>query len=248
MKKTAHHFLWIGILATLATSALAETRTISWGAVTTYTDGTPIEAGKTVNYLAYWAADPGLGTLHPIGTSITTNSTTFDPDVQGMTRGATVYFTIKTVLGTSGEASALSPAYPWVVALSTPTPAAPKNIGITGPLSSGTAAMWRLTWLPVTTYSNGTPLEPGRTIRYTAYWTDDPALSVGSLRQLVSSVSATSIDFDPIARQMPVNRPAYLTVQSVLETGDSSALAVGIKWVVANTGPVPPKGGIIKKK
>ena len=122
MKKVAPYLLWIGILATLATPAFAETRTISWDPVTTYTDGTPIEAGKTVSYSAYWTTDPGLGSLHTIGTSLATTSTTFDPDVQGMTRGGTVYFTAKAVLNT-GEESALSPAYAWVVPPVTPPPA-----------------------------------------------------------------------------------------------------------------------------
>ena len=118
------------LLATIAfllasiPSAFAETRTISWDPVATYTDNTPIEAGKTVNYTAYWTTDPGLGSLHTIGTSLAMTSTVFDPDVQGMTRGGTVYFTAKAVLST-GEVSGLSPAYAWVVALATPAPAAP---------------------------------------------------------------------------------------------------------------------------
>jgi hypothetical protein len=127
MKKVAPYLLWVGILAAVAIPAFAETRTISWATVTTYTDGTPIEAGKTVNYTAYWTTDPGLGSLHAIGTSLATTSTTFDPDVQGMTRGGTVYFTSKAVLNT-GEASALSPAYPWVVpAVTTPPPTPPPS-------------------------------------------------------------------------------------------------------------------------
>ena len=124
MKKVAKYLLWIGILAALATPAFAETRTISWDPVTTYTDGTPIEAGKTVTYSAYWTTDPGLGSLRTIGTSLATTSTTFDPDVQGMTRGGTVYFTAKAVLNT-GEQSALSPGYAWVVPLVTSPPPVP---------------------------------------------------------------------------------------------------------------------------
>jgi hypothetical protein len=112
------------ILVASIRCAFAETRTISWNPVTDYTDGTPIEAGKTVNYTAYWTTDPGLGSLHTIGTSLATTSTVFDPDVQGMTRGGTVYFTAKAVLST-GEVSELSPAYAWVVAPATPAPAAP---------------------------------------------------------------------------------------------------------------------------
>ena len=132
MKKVVKRLLWIGILSTLALPAFAETRTISWNPVTTYTDGTPIEAGKTVSYTSYWTADPGLGSLTTIATAITATSTTFDPGVQGMTRGGTVYFTAKAVLDT-GEESALSPAHSWVVPVVTPSPDAPKNIGLNGP-------------------------------------------------------------------------------------------------------------------
>ena len=425
----AKYLLWIGILAALATPAFAEPRTISWAPVTTYTDGTPIETGKTVTYSAYWTTDPGLGSLHTIGTGIAATSTQFDPDVQGMTRGGTVYFTAKAVLNT-GEESVLSPGYSWVVPLATPppppptatlisiavsgpssvneggtgtytatgtwdngttaaisptwsenstyatitsggvltasavtsnqpvtvtatyggrtgtrsvtivnatavltgvtvsgpstvneggtgtytatgtwdngttaaisptwsvnssyatisaggvltasavtsnqpvtvtatyggrtgtksvtivdvpgtAPAAAKNVGITGPMSSGTTMLWRLAWDPVTTYANGALLEPGRTVRYAAYWTDDPALSVGSLRLLASSITANLVDFDPLAYPMVRNQVIYLTVQSILDTGEQSSLAASIEWVVANAGPAPPVGGIIKKK
>ncbi|TRZ97988.1 MAG: hypothetical protein D4R80_06000 [Deltaproteobacteria bacterium] len=119
--------LCAGILSALAISAFAETRTISWNPVTTYTDGSAIETGKTVTYSAYWTTDFGLGSLHTIGTSLAATSATFDPDVQGMTRGGTVYFTAKAVLNT-GEESVLSPAYPWVVppaASTTRAPSAP---------------------------------------------------------------------------------------------------------------------------
>jgi len=124
MKNVAKHLLRVGILAALALPAFAETRTISWNPVTTYTDGTPIEAGKTVTYTAYWTADPGLASLHTIDTSLATTTTTFDPDAQGMTRGGTVYFTAKAVLNT-GEASVLSSACAWVVPVVTPPPTAP---------------------------------------------------------------------------------------------------------------------------
>ena len=448
MKKAAKYLLWIGILSTLALPAFAETRTIFWDPVTTFSDGTPIAPGMTITYSVYWTTDPGLSlaSLHTIGTSLSTTSTTFDPDAQGMTRGGTVYFTGKAVLNT-GEESALSPAFAWVVPPATPAgslsvagagglsssgtaggpftpsalsytltnpggtainwtasktqawvtlsssggtlaaggtatvtvtinsganglaagshsdtvtltnttngsgnttravsltvnataslssiavsgpssvnegatgsytatgtwdngttspisptwsvttsfatigtggvltaatvtsnqavtvtatyggrtgtmsvtivdvpglpPAAPKNMGISGPISSGATEVWRVAWDPVTTYANDAPLEAGRTVRYTMYWTDDPALSAGSLRQLASLLSATTVDFDPVARLMPVNRPAYLTVQSVLDNGDPSSLAAGIEWVVANAGPVPPVGGKIIKK
>ncbi len=346
MKKVAPYLLWIGILAALAIPAFAETRTISWDPVTTYTDNTAIEAGKTVSYTAYWTTDSLLGSLHTIGTSLTTTSTTFDPDALGMLRGTIVYFTAKAVLNT-GEASALSPAYPWLVPVVTPppvppppppaatlssiavsgplsvneggtgtytatgtwdngttaavtptwsvstsyatisagglltaatvtsnqtvtvtasyggktgtmsvtivnvpgaAPASPKNIGITGPTSSVPTEIWRLNWDSVTTNWDGTPIDPGRTVRYTAYWTDDPALSAGSLRQLASLISGTALDFDPSANQMAKNQMVYLTVRAILDTGDQSSLAASLIWRVENKSPIPPgRGRIIKK-
>jgi hypothetical protein len=135
-----------------------------------------------------------------------------------------------------------------IVDVAGPPPAAPGNIGISGPIVSVPTELWRLNWDPVTTYASGGLLDPGRTVRYTAYWTDDPALSAGSLRQLASLISTTHVDFDPVARVMPVNQPAWLTVRSILDTGEQSSLAAGIEWVVANAGPVAPTGGTIIKK
>ena len=340
MKKAATYLFWIGILAALATPAFAETRTISWDPVTTYTDNTPIEVGKTVSYSAYWTTDIGLSlaSLRTLGTSLATTSTTFDPTVQGMTRGGTVYFTAKAVLNT-GEESALSPAYAWVVPIVTPPPAvltsvtvsgpssvneggtgtytatgtwdngttaaisptwsenssyatistggvltaaavtsnqtvtvtasyggrtgtlsvtivdvpgpppaAPKNIGITGPISSGVSEVWRIAWDPVTTYADDAPLEPGRTVRYSVYWTDDPALTAGSLRLLASSITAARVDFDPLAYAMVKNQVIYLTAQTILDSADPSSLSASLEWVVANAGPVAPTGGAIIKK
>ena len=138
MKKPANHLLWFGILAALATPAFAEQRTVSWNPVTTYTDGAPIEAGKTVTYSAYWTTDPGLGSLHTIGSSLATTYTTFDPDVQGMPRGGTVYFTAKATLNT-GEESALSPGYAWLVPIITPPP--PEPPPVKAPPSAPTGGM-----------------------------------------------------------------------------------------------------------
>ncbi|MCR4310439.1 MAG: hypothetical protein NUW14_10570, partial [Deltaproteobacteria bacterium] len=152
MKKVAKVLLWIGILSSLATPAFAETRTISWDPVTTYTDNTPI-APKTATYSAYWTTDPGLGSLVTIGTSLSTTSTTFDPTVQGMTRGGTVYFTAKAVLNT-GEESSLSPAYAWVVPIITPPPAVLSSIAVSG--SSSVNESSTATYTATGTWDNGT--------------------------------------------------------------------------------------------
>lgn len=96
--------------------SMAETRTISWSAVTTYNDGTLIDSNVSITYNMYWTSDAGLsaGSLHPLVSSVSQTTGTFDPDLLGMSRSTTVYFTGETDLST-GEKSSLTPAYPWVV-------------------------------------------------------------------------------------------------------------------------------------
>jgi len=94
----------------------AETRTINWSAVTTYNNGTPIGSNTSITYDIYWTSDAGLsaGSLRPVVSSTSQTSCTFDPDLVGMPRGTTVYFTGEVVLST-GEKSSLGPAYSWAV-------------------------------------------------------------------------------------------------------------------------------------
>jgi len=94
----------------------AETRTLTWSAVTTYNDGTPIESNVYITYNMYWTSDAGLsaGSLRPVVSSAVQTTGTFDPDLVGMPRGTTVYFTGETVLST-GEKSSLATTYPWSV-------------------------------------------------------------------------------------------------------------------------------------
>jgi len=204
-----------------------------------------VNEGGTGTYTASGTWDNG--TTAAISPTWSGNSTYATISAGGVLTASAVASN-QTVTVTAAYSSRTGTMSVTIVDVPGPAPAAPKNIGITGPISSGSTVVWRFSWDPVTTYANDAPLEPGRTVRYTAYWTDDPALSAGSLRQLASLVSATTVDFDPVARPMPVNHPVYLTVQSILDNGDRSSLAVSIKWVVANAGPAPPSGGSIIKK
>ncbi|RJP23815.1 MAG: hypothetical protein C4529_03485, partial [Deltaproteobacteria bacterium] len=152
VRRSAYCPLALGVLLLVFGNAFAETRTVSWDPVTTYTDNTAIEAGKIITYTMYWSADPALSTtsLQQIASGLTTTSTTFDPGVQGMTRGSTVYFTGKTVLST-GEESALSPAFPWVVpVVATPTLS---SIAVSGPASVNEGAT--ATYAATATWSDG---------------------------------------------------------------------------------------------
>jgi hypothetical protein len=91
----------------------AETGTLTWNAVTTYNDGTPIESNVYITYNMYWTSDAGLSadSLRPVVSSAVQTTYTFDPDLAGMPRGTTFYLTGETVLST-GAKSSLTPAIP----------------------------------------------------------------------------------------------------------------------------------------
>jgi hypothetical protein len=233
--------LWaILITAALCRTGLAETRQVSWDPVTTYGDGTLIEAEKAVGYTVYWSVDPGLsaGALHELVSSQSGTSATFDPDNSGMARGQTVYFTAKSVLST-GEESSLSAAVQWVVPLRVPEE--PSNLGVTN------GGAWQISWDAVSAYTDGSLLEAGRTVRYTVSWTADPWLAAETLKPLLSSVTATSADFDPVAAGMSEYQTVYFTVQAVLDTGVESSLSPGFPWNVPNSQPASPVGMAIAK-
>ena len=91
----------------------ADSRTLTWNAVTTYNDGTPIESNVYIMYNMYWTSDAGLSadSLRPVVSSAVQTTYTFDPDLAGMPRGTTFYLTGETVLST-GAKSSLTPAIP----------------------------------------------------------------------------------------------------------------------------------------
>jgi hypothetical protein len=136
LKETTPRLLAVGIFLAVCGTASAETWTLSWNPLTTYTDGTPI-TGKTIIYSLCWSTDPGtLAPMAPISTGVTQTSTTFDPAPQGMIPGRTVYFRMKTALNTgevsdysavmatldTGEESALSGSLAWRVSNKGPAP------------------------------------------------------------------------------------------------------------------------------
>jgi hypothetical protein len=116
IKKGALTALALLALPIVASHAFAETYKVSMTPVTTYADGTPFEAGKTVTYTVYWTTDPTLtaGTLKPVATGTGASTVSFDPTAAGMTRGTTVYFTAKSVLST-GEVSKMAAGVSWYV-------------------------------------------------------------------------------------------------------------------------------------
>jgi hypothetical protein len=128
-----HNALAVLALLTLSFTALpafAESYTVAWNPVTSYSDGTPLESGKSVSYTVYWSTDPSLSpaSLKPIAAGTAKTSATFDPNVTAMKRGTTVYFTAKSTLS-SGEESPLMAGVAWPVPRRAPgTPGGSKII------------------------------------------------------------------------------------------------------------------------
>jgi hypothetical protein len=246
------NFFFVGIFLVtfgLTHTALGGTHQLTWSAVTTYTDGTPIEVGQTVNYKAYWTQDPWLATetLHPLVSSTTATSVSFDPATEGMTGYQKVYFTVKTVVGTGTE-SIFSDALPWYPpAAITGAPSAPSRLGITRVATSTPLGTWQLSWGSVTTYVDGTPIQ-GKAVRYAIFWTADAGLSTSSLTPLGSSTMETSLTFDPAASGMTGGQRVYFAAKAVLDTGEESALSSALSWNVSNKGPGAPKNGRLSKR
>ena len=111
---------WLAVLASAAMLlfagvAFAETKTMSWEAVNSYTDNTPITGSALpVNYDAWWSTSDTFVTPHNLLSSGTATSVIFDPIVQGMIRGSTYYFGARARTA-FGETSIDSPPYPWTV-------------------------------------------------------------------------------------------------------------------------------------
>ena len=107
MKRKAKSMVFVFLLAILATAIAAQAETLAWNAVTTYTDGSSIGTA-TVTYRAFWSTSSSLTSLTEIGSAGTALSKTFVVDTAGMTRGTTVYFTARSIVG--GVESSNAPA------------------------------------------------------------------------------------------------------------------------------------------
>lgn len=103
----------------------AQAETLSWNAVTTYTDGSSI--GTTpVTYTAVWSTSSSLTTPTTLASGTSSLSTTFSIGTAGMPRGSTIYFGVKSTVG--GVDSAYSTALSWAVP--TLAPSSPGNLRI----------------------------------------------------------------------------------------------------------------------
>ncbi|NNF83774.1 MAG: hypothetical protein HKM29_01295 [Deltaproteobacteria bacterium] len=118
--------LFAFLLAVAATAVTAQAETLSWNAVTTYTDGTSI-GGATVTYRAYWSTNSNLTNLDTLGSSTTSTSRSFSVDNENMPRGSVIYITVRATV--NGTDSALASPLSWNVPAATANvPSAPTNL------------------------------------------------------------------------------------------------------------------------
>lgn len=104
----------VALSATLLSApvALAGTRTVSWGPVTTYTDNTEIEAWNLPILYDVWYVDSVTATRTDVCVKCSTTSSTFSDAL--MISGRLYYFYGK-AFAQDGAASEDSPGYDWTV-------------------------------------------------------------------------------------------------------------------------------------
>ena len=98
-------------LVALVLPLLAQAETLSWNAVTTYTDGSTISS--PVTYTAVWSTSSTLASPVTLASSISPTSTTFNVTTAAMPRGSTIYFGVRATV--AGVNSAFSTPLSWVV-------------------------------------------------------------------------------------------------------------------------------------
>ena len=96
-----------------------------------------------------------------------------------------------------------------------------------------------MSWAAVTTYTDGTSIEPEKIVSYTAYWTVNASLS--GLNTISSPTTALFVTFDPTSQNMTRGSTVYFTAKAVLNTGEESTLAPAYPWIVPQSKqPSPP--------
>jgi hypothetical protein len=220
--------LFIAAFASVPASGHAETRTISWSAVTTYTDNTPIESTKTVMYDVFWTTDATLSpaSLQAVGFNILQTSRTFDPDALGIPRGQTSYFTLQTVLST-GEKSTLAPGYPWI-------PPTLSGVSISGPSSVNENGSGTYTATATWSDSSTTPVTPT--------WSEDSTFATISAAGVLTAATVTmdqSVTVTVSYTSGGVTKTASLpvtivNVASPLSIGTASPLPAGTAGTAYN--------------
>jgi len=113
------------VLGGIAWSIPAQAETLSWNAVTTYTDGSGLGAAS-VTYTPVWSTSSSLASPTALGTATASTSKAFNITTEAMPRGSTIYFAVRATVG--GVASAYSSPLSWMVP--TVAPSSPGNLRV----------------------------------------------------------------------------------------------------------------------
>jgi len=113
MKRFLFLLLAMVLVLTVVVVAKAQTRTVSWSPVTTYTDGSPVEAGNAVTY-SVWRQDSVTSVIVQLANRITATSATFDD--ASLVKGRVYNFWAQAQLA-SGASSDNSAVYAWTLPL-----------------------------------------------------------------------------------------------------------------------------------
>jgi len=225
----------VDIATTLSSLSISGPSSVNEGAAGTYTATATWSDGSTTGVMPVWSISPTTYASINISGVLTALAVTVNQTVS------------ITASYTSGGVTRSATQAVMIVEASDFTLMVPQNVEVSGPVSTSPDKQFRLTWDPVTTRTDGTPVPDG-SLSYDAYWTTDPALSAGNLQPLASSSSTPSVDFNPISAGMPRNQRVYLTTKAKNTGGEQSPLAPAVSWVANNPGPSAPKNAKINKK
>jgi hypothetical protein len=113
------------VVAIVICASFAQAETLSWNAVTTYTDGSSI-GSAAVTYTAVWSTSASLTSPTTLASGTSSTSAAFSISSAGMPRGSTIYFGVKSTVG--GVDSAYSTALSWAVP--SLSPSSPGNLRV----------------------------------------------------------------------------------------------------------------------
>ncbi|MCL1926510.1 MAG: hypothetical protein FWF95_05170, partial [Syntrophorhabdaceae bacterium] len=202
-----------------------EPNTISWGAVTKYSDGSTI-SGQSVTYSVYWSSSPSMSSPSTIATGVTGTSRSFDPVALGMKAGNTVYFAVKASVG-GGTPSDYSPSKSWNVPGGGVTTTTLSSIAING--ASSVNEETSSTYTATATWSNGTTstVTPTWSVSSTTYATINAsgaltAKSVTADRTVTVNATYTSAGITKTASKTVTIKDVPATLNSIEIIGAAS--------------------------
>ncbi len=194
----------------------AETKTLSWDSVTTYTDASLIGGlALPITYDAWWSTTNTFATPHTLLSNNTATSVLFDIVTQGMARNTTIYFGARahTALG---EVSADSPAFSWLV----------PNLVLQQIVINGASSV----------NEKGTS-----SYTATATWNDNTTTTVTPVWN-VSPTTYASIDSSGVLTALAVSADQQVTITASFTSDGVTKIATKLVTILNSIRPSAPTG------